>query len=712
MPKAEGELSEGVLRDDDLLGRCTLAVRTPNGTLRGTGVLIGPCQVLTCAHVVEGLEAVEVAENGLVKPLSLATVGKRGNPKGPDDLAILKLTTPLPARGAIRFVSANRMKDFIVVGFPSDYRQDVSGKVHGKSDVHGWLRIAARSETAIEPGYSGSAVWIPEWEAAVGIVTHYGPKKTAFAVTTTQIDAFLPRQSAPSHRQGLPNLGRSRFVRLRDTATRRVLGSGFRLSPTWVLTARDVLAGGQGIEVEDPHGTRFRARKAHRHWPSEAPTEAHEVVIVQTGAAGTEAPFTIDFWRDVPAGSEWCAIGHGDAPDRSLEQRCAAGRTARDDEGAAVLELESSGGGPTDGVFEDALLGAPVFADIEGTNRWQIAGCVGPRHPRIENGFWLRSIQCLRSWEGFEPGLRTAGAGVSFARNAGAVERLLRDAQVREVVARAGIGELAESADAERLAWHLCQACDPVDLAEAVSAAYCQLDRDSATAERVFALLMQAVPAALATQPIVELPDRSSTRLWLNLLHVALLELALAASEDGPAVWDKDDHGLVPRAEHRVATPSELGPDVEGDEAAKELARELSELLAFPTQTQDAAVAGTERFIVQLATRPIVNGRFQLIDEEDLRAFGRARTPPAGGWRRSILDTLNETLELGTASGRRLYMLDEEKNPALIAAIGRYLPQLKIVRLDAGGEQIRESNRLVQALKRAFGHRLGPKGKA
>jgi len=178
----------------DLLDRCTCEVRVPDGEGLGTGVLVGPRQVLTCCHVVGDLERVDLYDGTSAQRLTGATVEERGDPDGPDDLALLELDAPLLGRGVIRFAAASRGDPFWTVGFPERGKEQVHGVVGGPSPYHGWHQVDPLGTRRIEPGFSGGAVWVQAKHAAVGLVTHRDEDGVAYAITSEQIRELWPQR--------------------------------------------------------------------------------------------------------------------------------------------------------------------------------------------------------------------------------------------------------------------------------------------------------------------------------------------------------------------------------------------------------------------------------------------------------------------------------------------------------------------------------------
>ena len=479
----------------DLLDRCTLEIRVPDGPGLGTGVLIGSGQVLTCSHVVKAHERVDLYEGPSSARLTGARVERRGDPEGPDDLALLELDEPLPGRGRIRFVDRTRNEDFAAVGFPAGGRAHTHGRVHGRSELHDWLEIDVEGSRKIRPGFSGGAVWVQRKQAAVGLVTRYGRDGLAYAVTRGQIDAF--RQLA----------------------------------------------------------------------------------------------------------------------DSGMETRC-AGYLSR-----------VEGRLRTEGVQE-------AIAEADSAGTW------------------------------------------------------------REVAEHANL--LAEA---------LCLETDPEDLTRGLSAAYCRLARGRRheTAEAVWQVLLEALPAALLSRWRIEVPESPDPQVRLQVVGRVLAEFALAAAEDGAAAFHRRPRGKgsdIPWAKHRVPGPGELGADPEGEEAAAELAQELGLRLAL-----DAGLGPNspieKSFLGVLASGRHTGDDTLLFDHAEVKEYQGA---PAG----TLLELLNERLAEPTESGgRRLYLVAEDDDEALVEALGRRLPGLKVVMLEPPPDLHKATGTVVHALKKIF-HRRNP----
>ncbi|MCB1037418.1 MAG: tetratricopeptide repeat protein, partial [Acidobacteria bacterium] len=234
----------------DLLDRCTFEVRSLDGEGLGTAVLVAADRVLTCAHVVEEMEEVDLAEDASAAPLRRAKVLQRGDPGEADDLALLALAEPFEDRQPMAFAHPRRGMGFGSIGFPRE-RSQVLGRILGpEPQARGWLRIETDSEEAIEKGFSGSAVWALDARVAVGLITHLGEARVAYAIPTEVLQAFFPELSVRELGGEEQARARSRQARITglygvpDTRSVRFVGRGAAMA-----RLRGLLEGGEGVAV-------------------------------------------------------------------------------------------------------------------------------------------------------------------------------------------------------------------------------------------------------------------------------------------------------------------------------------------------------------------------------------------------------------------------------------------------------------------------------
>jgi WD40 repeat protein len=185
-------MSDVPAKDDGALGSVRLL--TSAGRVVGSGVLLGPNLVGTCAHVVaevlgveayadEDEETTRLPEGEVVVdaptragPRVLARVWRWTpiRPDGRGDIALLRLSSPLPA--GTRMPPLRRVDDlwgqgFSVLGFPDGATDGVwSTGVFRAGQGTGWTQLQATvGDQRIKEGFSGAPVWHTESGAVVGI---------------------------------------------------------------------------------------------------------------------------------------------------------------------------------------------------------------------------------------------------------------------------------------------------------------------------------------------------------------------------------------------------------------------------------------------------------------------------------------------------------------------------------------------------------------
>lgn len=684
----------------DPLDACTFQVRAPGGKRLGTAVLVGRLEALTCSHVVKELERVDLFEAGGSEPVVGARVEQRGDPKGPDDLALLRLDKPLAGRTGLRFGDSERGDSFHAVGFPAWGKDQVNGTVQGPGALHGWLRIDTTSKRQIEPGFSGAAVWIPARNRAVGIVTHRDPDKVAYVVPTAQIRAFWPllgRVSKPSMvcEPRLPNVGFTQLVKIQaDGAT---IGQGLRLHATWVVTAEEVVGRGARLTVQDPAGSSFRLGGAKVLWPEEG--EEGGLVLLETRKTGAFTVAEVPLPREVPPGAPWRALSYPETGTSPLSRLALCGRVGELREGRWRLEVD---GGWEVGGEPDAWAGAAVYVDPEAGDRWCFLGLLGFREGTPGSGLEARPLAALEAWEGFAGGFAAAREAARWEPSLFRLGRSLAESRVFQAVREADPeGAWEAAADPNQLAKELCFETEPDTLTVALVRAHEEAIQSRAEdlAESLFEVLMDALPAALVQRWQVPIPDGSATEVRLGLSIRVLVELALAAAAAGPAEFQGAPDPRDPdfsRATHEVAHPGELGPDPDGDEAAAEVAHValLRRALEPPGPTESERQVSS--FIAELAAfRGFPDGK-TLASPSETEASVRDE----------ILRVINLRLARGTSSGRRLYLLAGKGDEALIAGLQRHLPELQIVTTEGADGELLEYEQILDALKTAFRNRF------
>jgi WD40 repeat protein len=151
----------------------------------GAGVVIERQRVLTCAHLLQGEQGwreqvwvtfpkagIGFGERRRVTRFAIAN----GFPGHGIDLAVLELDAPVPAAvtpAPLRCVTPSIAStlDWWAFGFPGgDEAGDVAAGQIGPELANGLVKLDTTSRTRLEPGFSGSAVWSPSYQAVVGLV--------------------------------------------------------------------------------------------------------------------------------------------------------------------------------------------------------------------------------------------------------------------------------------------------------------------------------------------------------------------------------------------------------------------------------------------------------------------------------------------------------------------------------------------------------------
>ncbi|MEV2269283.1 nSTAND1 domain-containing NTPase [Nonomuraea africana] len=206
-------------------------VQGPAG-VSGGGCLVGPREVVTCAHVVSGALGLCVDERPDEPVLiDFPLFGDEHEPiaahvvawDAHGDLAGLRLAEP-PPRGVLptRLVSAPHYwgHPFRALGFPVGH--DDSGVwAHGRLLARrgdGWLQVENTGSVGhgLRPGFSGAMVWDDELDAAVGIVVAEDKDLTTRTAYVIPADVLLrgwpelaARAPAASPYRGLEAFGES-----------------------------------------------------------------------------------------------------------------------------------------------------------------------------------------------------------------------------------------------------------------------------------------------------------------------------------------------------------------------------------------------------------------------------------------------------------------------------------------------------------------------
>ncbi|WOT40707.1 trypsin-like peptidase domain-containing protein [Streptomyces coeruleorubidus] len=261
----------------------------------GSGFLVDARRVLTCAHVVfkGGQQRPELwvafpNAPGLlrrrVKVLEVAAPAVEE--QDIDDAAALILAEVVPEEYAapLRQPEAAGLvgRRWWAFGFPHpDQKLGMLGNtadgVVGEAIGYGWVRLDTGSRYVVQPGYSGAALWSPDYEAVVGMVGQAQGNGDARAITVQAITGCLPGQR----------------LDLLTSWSAEAAGESALAAWGWNL-ADDPEAGrhwqprARGVHTDAQRGFRFRGRTAALtevcDWLTD--TQSRRQVLVVTGSPG------------------------------------------------------------------------------------------------------------------------------------------------------------------------------------------------------------------------------------------------------------------------------------------------------------------------------------------------------------------------------------------------------------------------------------------
>lgn len=188
-------------------------VCSANGAAMGAGFLVTPNLVLTCAHVLDGIDGPIRLEfpllprgDGSPVPFVTAEVLSIRPPQNDDsgDTALLVIRTPLPpgAEAVPLAASSGQWDDEVrIFGFPQPFEHGVwvSGRLKSWQGA-GWKQMESQpGYPAIAPGFSGSPVWSSRLNAVIGmtVATHNSPDATtAYLVPVERLASAHPELAA------------------------------------------------------------------------------------------------------------------------------------------------------------------------------------------------------------------------------------------------------------------------------------------------------------------------------------------------------------------------------------------------------------------------------------------------------------------------------------------------------------------------------------
>jgi hypothetical protein len=357
--------------------------------------------------------------------------------------------------------------------------------------------------------------------------------------------------------------------------------------------------------------------------------------------------------------------------------------------------------GPESAEAARVWVGAAVFVEQERSGEWYLLGVLVIRS--AEEG-WELEARGLEEIEKKKKDLlaRETKTKERWKHSLGQTERRLREEPLRRIFLEM---EPAESS-VDALAETLCLETPPEELVQRLGEICHRLWNEGrkAEAERVFQVLLEALPASLGCHWGLERPESSAKEVRVALLSRLLVEFVLAGSEGASAVFHSELDPLDRvRSLYEVSRcGGELGPDIDGAEEARGLAEEVVRLLAFETES-DTRLG---RWLARLATIRFTPSQPRLIDPEIFEQIQQVDPVRKRSWQEDMLDLINGGLSERTFEGRRYLYLIADPEDDRLEGIRRLLPQLKIVSLTGKKDQVLGNSGILRGLKALFRRRL------
>ncbi|MET8040334.1 WD40 repeat domain-containing protein [Micromonospora sp. NPDC005215] len=262
----------------------------------GAGFVIDTNLILTCEHVafVKGQLRddlwISFPKAGVAywDRRKVSQCLHNGRPEQHLDLVLLELVEPVPicvAAARLRVLPAETLgsKPWWAYGFP----QDVEGgrPAHGRIGAEGgWgrVRLTSESEPGVAKGFSGAALWSPDYEAVVGILLEADAAGHGQALTFAHVDALMPELKLAS----------LAHWRAQDADDAALAAWGWTLA-TDDEARRHWLPRARGVAVATERGSRFRGREVALRrltgWLDNADPAGRPMIVTGSPGVGKSA---------------------------------------------------------------------------------------------------------------------------------------------------------------------------------------------------------------------------------------------------------------------------------------------------------------------------------------------------------------------------------------------------------------------------------------
>jgi cellulose biosynthesis protein BcsQ len=179
-----------------------------DGDLVGSAFLIDKDRLLTAAHVVSSILESKSGMNRLAVSFPKSTdeklypVAAVAMPEEPDraDVAVIHLKQPVRQSVGVPRIRLARPADLTgrqwwSFGFPDmDPIGGAANGTVGAALAYGSIRLDTQSRYPLGPGFSGAAVWSPEYAAVVGLVAAQNSRGDGIAITLDRAAQVMPEE--------------------------------------------------------------------------------------------------------------------------------------------------------------------------------------------------------------------------------------------------------------------------------------------------------------------------------------------------------------------------------------------------------------------------------------------------------------------------------------------------------------------------------------
>lgn len=408
-----------------------------------------------------------------------------------------------------------------------------------------------------------------------------------------------------------------RFVRI--AGPNGALGTGFRISPTRVLTGHHVVQGKERIWVLDPDPKDARKwlgsedAPAKIVWAPEGDARAEEALdaaVLATEPVGDLSPFTRLLSGELPATSNWESYGFPKSSAATpADRHLLEGTTAHFPAHQEPFSLTVLSGLPDNEEGWIGISGAPVLAQTPVFAGWTLVGVLRKTFAKFGRGrIQAIALPALLTRSGFRealalPDVQSRCSGLLYQASdllasKGLAAEVVRHHEPWQAVWKAG--------DPARLAEALCIETSLGETAEALVNAYCGLMDQSKNLEalHVIELLYCALSVGYLSRTAENLPDRQATEVELDVTLAILVEIANAAIDGRPvaltsAPFPESDY---PPSLFDASERAEAGVDPEGLLRTEDLGRRLLKAQAVRPETGTLnAEERALRYIKQIA---------------------------------------------------------------------------------------------------------------